>query len=121
MPEHVFRNDPADEYYFEEGCYILEYLNHPADPHASIARARVPPATSTRPHRLIDTTERYLILSGQGSARVGTAEAVPVTAGDVVLIPPGVSQHVTNVSVDQDLVFLAVCTPRFRLQNYQQA
>lgn len=118
MTSHVFRTGHTAEYYFEEGCYILEYLNDPADPDASIARARVPPGSATRPHRLTGTTERYLILSGSGTALVGSAAAVTVGPGDTVLIPPGVTQSIVNRGSD-DLVFLAVCTPRFQLQNYQ--
>lgn len=119
MSSQLFRPDPAAEYYFEEGCYILEYLNDPADPDASIARARVPPGTATRAHCLTGTSERYVILSGSGEVTVGAAGAVAVRAGDVVLIPPGETQRIDNTGA-QDLVFLAICTPRFRRDNYRE-
>ena len=38
--------------------------------------------------------------------------------GDVVLIPSGVRQRVTNIG-DEDLVFLCVCTPRFFPECYE--
>jgi hypothetical protein len=50
------------EYYFDEGCHILEMSNSPDDPEVSIARARVEPGVTTRLHRLTKTTERYIFL-----------------------------------------------------------
>lgn len=114
----IFSTPESDEYYFPEGCYILEHLNDPADPAASIARARVPPGGATRRHHLAATTERYLIQAGQGAVEVGDAAPQAVAPGDVVLIPPGVTQRITN-SGPEDLVFLAICTPRFRPGNYR--
>lgn len=118
MTQPVFRAEPSAEYYFEEGCHILEHLNNDADPDASIARARVVPGTATRPHWLAGTTERYFILSGTGMVSVGEADPAPVGPGDVVLIPSGTVQCITNTGAE-DLVFLAVCTPRFRPDNYR--
>ena len=69
------------------------------------------------PDRLAGITERYVILSGAGRVEVGDHPAQHVTAEDVVLIPPGCRQRITNTG-DDDLVFLAVCTPRFRLDAY---
>ena len=57
-------------------------------------------------------TERYLIESGVGLAEIGAAPSQPVAAGDTIVIPPGVAQRIRNTG-EQDLVFLAVCTPRF--------
>lgn len=118
MSGPLFRADESAEYYFEEGCFILEYLNDPTDPLASIARARVPPGATTRRHSLTATTERYVILQGRGRAWIGDAAAFEVQPGDVVMIAPGVSQRIANRG-GEDLVFLAVCTPRFRHQNYR--
>jgi mannose-6-phosphate isomerase-like protein (cupin superfamily) len=106
-----------EEYFFEEGCFILELSNVATDPEVSIARARVPGRGETRLHRLIDTTERYVILSGRGEATVGdlVSQVVP---GDVVLIPAGAPQTIRNPG-DDDLVFLAICSPRFLPECYQ--
>lgn len=116
-PHSRFRRPESAEYYFQEGCHILEHLNDPADPAASIARARVSPGVTTHWHRLTGTTERYFILSGAGTAEVG-AERYEVAPGDVVLIPPGTRQRITNTG-EHDLVFLAICTPRFDPANYR--
>jgi mannose-6-phosphate isomerase-like protein (cupin superfamily) len=106
------------EYYFDEGCYITELSNTPADPEASIARARVLPGVTTRWHRLIETMERYVMLEGKGRVEIGDEPAREVGPGDVVVIPPLCRQRITNVGEDE-LVFLAICTPRFRRENYE--
>ncbi|MEJ2534599.1 MAG: cupin domain-containing protein [Gammaproteobacteria bacterium] len=116
-PGPVLHPEDGDEYWFEEGCHILELLNDPEDPHLSIARARVPAGATTRWHRLAGTTERYLVLSGRGEAWVGDAGPLPVGPGDLVLIPPGARQRV-RATGPEELVFLAICTPRFRRENY---
>ena len=41
-----------------------------------------------------------------------------VAPGDVVLIPPGCRQRIANIG-DGDLIFLAICTPRFRAEAYE--
>ena len=106
------------EFYTPERCYIIELANTPEDAEASIALARVSPGVTTRWHRLVATTERYLILEGRGRVEVGDLPAQEVSAADVVLIPPLCRQRITNVG-EQDLVFFAICTPRFRPEAYQ--
>lgn len=117
MQNSVYRPDEAAEYYFHEGCHILELLNSADDPAVSIARARVTPGVTTRWHSLKDTAERYLVLDGQGVVEVGDLQPVQVSAGDVVRIAPGIRQRIKNTG-SEDLVFLAICSPRFQPQNY---
>lgn len=109
---------PPVEYWFEEGCFIVEWLNTTSEPDVSIARARVPVGTSTRWHRLTDVRERYVILSGEGIVELGSLPATRVTAGSVVGIAPGDAQRIRNTG-SEDLVFLAICTPRFEPACYQ--
>jgi mannose-6-phosphate isomerase-like protein (cupin superfamily) len=118
MHEEVRRMVPDAEFYTPERCFINELSNSDADPEASIARARVLPGVSTRWHRLRGTTERYVLLSGVGRVEIGDGPAQDVTKGDVVLIPAGCRQRITNSGVE-DLIFLAICTPRFRPENYE--
>ncbi len=108
----------AQEYFFDEGCHITEWWNSPDDEQASIARARVEPGVTTKWHRLRGVTERYVILEGQGHAEVGKLAPEAVGPGDVVVIPPGVPQRITNPGAS-DLVFLAICTPRFTHAAYE--
>jgi mannose-6-phosphate isomerase-like protein (cupin superfamily) len=113
----VDRYNPAAEFHTGENCHITELRNSDADTDCSIARARVAPGVTTRLHCLERTAERYVIISGSGQVTVGTA-ATPVQAFDVVHIPAGVSQQISNTG-SEDLVFLCVCTPRFRQENYR--
>lgn len=108
----------AAEYYFDEGCYINELSNTENDPAVSIARARVAPGVVTRWHRLRDTVERYVILSGKGRVEVGDLPAQDVSAGAVVVIPAQCRQRIANTGAE-DLVFLAICSPRFLREAYE--
>ena len=111
---------PASEYDTEERCRILELSNTPSDPEASLARARVAPGITTRWHRLDGIVERYLIVEGEGRVEVGDLAPTRVGPGDVVIIPAGVRQRIANTGA-ADLVFLAVCTPRFLPDRYHDA
>ena len=108
----------TDEYFFREGCFISELLNMPEDPAVSIARARVEPGCTTRWHSLRNSCERYLIVAGTGRVEVGDDPPRTVYPDDVVQIPPGCRQRIANIGA-QDLIFLAVCTPRFEMDAYR--
>jgi len=118
MQARILKPDPANEYDTPERCYILEMSNSSADEALSIAMARVEPGVTTAWHRVVDTAERYVILEGEGRVELEGLPAEAVGVGDVVLIPPYVEQRITNTG-DSDLVFLALCTPRFRPGNYE--
>lgn len=108
----------AEEFPIAERCSVAELSNSTLDPELSIARARVAPGITTRWHQLHATTERYVILSGHGLVEIGDLDPTPVGPQDVVLIPPGCRQRIANVG-DSDLVFLALCTPRFEPEAYE--
>lgn len=118
MKEEIRRIDLDAEFFTIEHCHIIEVSNSENDPEASIARARVAPQVTTRWHYLEDTAERYVILEGKGLVEVGELPAQEVGPGDVVVIPPECRQRITNVGSD-DLIFLAICTPRFRDEVYK--
>ena len=118
---------PRGEYWFSEGCFIDEWSNTPDDPACSICRARVPAGGLTRWHWLTATAERYVVLAGRGRMELGSAgAAAPIVAtttrevgpGDVVVISAGTPQRIAALG-GEDLVFLAVCTPRFTPECYQ--
>ena len=118
MKEAIKQFNLSDEFYTSEGCYITELSNTPDDPNVSIARARVEPGVTTRWHRLVGTSERYVILEGRGRAEVGSLRPREVNAGDVVVIPPMSRQRISNID-SKDLVFLAICSPRFVSDAYE--
>ncbi len=120
---HIIQSQPSQEYYFKEGCYILELSNSNTDPQLSIARVRVLPNTQTKLHQLSQTIERYVILEGQGEVILGSSitgqHMQCVKPNDVVIIPENCPQAIKNNS-DSDLIFLAICTPRFEPINYSE-
>ena len=117
MKPCVIRSIESQEYFFEEGCHILELCNSPYDQELSIARARVEPGQKTKWHQLKDLVERYFILEGEGRVEIGNLGPEDVTRGDLVIIPPGCPQRIQNIG-KTDLVFLAICTPRFSCEKY---
>jgi len=119
MNEAIQHADESAEFFTSEQCHILELTNTPDDPAVSIARARVESGVTTRWHRVNGTTERYAILEGRGRVEVGKMPPEEVAPGAVVIIPPGCRQRIANLG-DRDLVFLAICTPRFLPENYEE-
>lgn len=118
MRARIKHYDAAAEYFTPELCRINELSNSVDDAAASIARARVAPGVTTRWHRLKATTERYVILEGRGRVEIGDLRPQDVGPGDIVLIPPLCRQRITNVGTG-DLVFLAICSPRFVPDAYE--
>ncbi len=112
MRTEIKRAIENEEYLTEEKCHILEVANDSGDELMSIARARVEPGLTTAWHRLRQTHERYLIVSGTGLVEIENLSPTQVNSGDVVRIPAGTAQRITNTG-SVDLVFFAVCTPPF--------
>ncbi|WP_222707074.1 cupin domain-containing protein [Neolewinella aurantiaca] len=112
-----FPTDLTTEFYTSEGCHITEVINRPDHEDVSIARARVEPGVTTRWHT-VEAREIYYILAGSGRAEVGD-ETQDVGPGDAVSIPFGVRQRIANTGTE-DLIFLCVCTPKFRQEGYRE-
>ena len=62
--------------------------------------------------------EVYYILSGKGKMEIGGEVTGIVAERDLVFIPKNTTQRITNIS-DMDLVFLCICAPRFKIENYK--
>lgn len=118
MEALILKVNESEEYYFDEGCYILELSNTESDPGLSIARATVKPNVTTQLHRLQGTIERYVILSGLAEVDIEGLAPEQLTAGDVVIIPENCTQRISNIGTE-DLVFLAICSPRFSRDVYE--
>ena len=117
MKPKIKQCDLSQEYYFDEGCFITELSNTTDDTQVSIARARVESGNTTKWHYLQGVTERYVILEGDGRVEVGDLDPQQVRVGDVVIIPPDVRQRISNTG-EGDLIFLAICSPRFEESKY---
>ncbi|NNC24982.1 cupin domain-containing protein, partial [Salinisphaera sp. USBA-960] len=55
---------------------------------------------------------------GRGRVEVAGLAPAEVTAGDALFIPADAAQRIANLG-DDDLVFLAICTPRFVPECYE--
>jgi len=113
----VFQYDTNATFSTDEHCDINELLNIKEDANCSIAKATVEVGVSTQLHAVKDTVERYVILDGQGEVEINHHAPQLVNYLDVVSIPAGQSQKITNTGT-KPLVFLCICTPRFRQENY---
>jgi mannose-6-phosphate isomerase-like protein (cupin superfamily) len=101
-------------YLTHEGCFIAENFSNKE---VSIAVAIVKPGITTKAHRLEGIQEIYIITSGEGIITFSSLEPTQVNVGDVIVIPAGASQKITNTS-KTDLEFYCVCTPRFNEDYY---
>jgi mannose-6-phosphate isomerase-like protein (cupin superfamily) len=117
MNVRIVQPDLASESMTPERCLILESWNDESDPSVSIARSRVTPGVTTQLHSL-DVDERYVIVAGHGEVEIGDLAPTAVGPRDVVVIPAGAPQRITN-SGGEDLVFYCVCSPRFQPDAYR--
>ena len=117
MRPEVKKSNVDTEFKTEERCYIVETANDSGDELVSISRARVEPGVTTAWHKLKGVAERYIIISGQGRVEINDLDPMDVIEGDVVRIPSDTPQRITNTG-QIDLIFYAVCSPRFQTRCY---
>jgi len=80
----------------------------------SFAVARVAPGETTLLHRLM-YSEVYHVLEGDGQIRIDD-EHEAVAAGDVVYVPPGASQQISNTG-GGELVFVCIVDPAWKPED----
>lgn len=114
MKAKIIKVDSLKETLTGENCSIAENYRSKM---VSIAQARVKSGQTTVAHHLNGVEEIYLIMQGKGKVFVGDLEPVEVGVGDVIVIPPMVSQKITNIG-KADLVFSCICTPCFTSECY---
>jgi len=94
---------------------ILRELVHPVNDNLtigySVARARLPIAKASLPHRLA-SSELYYILNGKGKLHIDDTY-VALEKGDSALVPANALQYIENVS-DDELLFLCIVEPYWR-------
>ena len=118
IPALVLKTGSILEFDTPELCSILEAWNDESDPAISIARARVAPGVTTQLHCLRAIDERYLVVVGKGLVRIGSLTLQWLGLGDIVIIPAGVAQQISNAG-ETDLIFYCICTPRFSPDCYE--
>jgi mannose-6-phosphate isomerase-like protein (cupin superfamily) len=108
----IGRLDAATPFTTKDGSTIREVAGAVSLPtlNQSLAEATVPAGTSTDAHYHHRSEEIYTFTAGQGRMRLGAKEAV-VTAGDTVVIPPGVEHKLW--ADENDLVLLCCCAPAY--------
>jgi len=119
MKAFIKNQNLDEEFYTSEKCFITELSNNADDPDVSIARARIEPGITTAWHRLKGTSERYVIVSGKGLVDVENLPVQELNPGDMVFIPSMCRQRITNTG-SEDLIFLAICSPRFTTSCYEE-
>lgn len=95
-----------------DGSLIREIFHpqrHNLPMSCSIAHATVKVGESTKPHTLKESSEVYVILSGQGIMHIDDEKQL-LNPGDSVFIPAGSVQHIEN-SGNEDLKFLCIVDP----------
>jgi len=110
MNDYLVAGSVREELPTRERLQIRERVNDPAVPEFSLADARVEPGVTTELHAL-DVDEYYCLQEGSGRMEVD-GKAFAVSAGDVVAIPAGSAQRITNTGTS-DLRFQCICLPRF--------
>ncbi len=109
----VGRLDSAEPFTTLDGSTIREVAGAVSLPasNQSLAEATVPAGGTTDAHYHRMSEEIYYFTAGTGRMRLGEEEAA-VTAGDCVVIPPGV-EHKLWADPDTDLVLLCCCAPAY--------
>jgi mannose-6-phosphate isomerase-like protein (cupin superfamily) len=112
------RTEDCREIVAADECRLRE-LFHPdrdaPDLPYSLAVAFIERGAATAPHRLTEEDELYYFLEGHGSIAVGESLR-EVGQGDVVLVPRGVTQSVTNTG-NGPLRWLNLVSPPWRLDH----
>jgi mannose-6-phosphate isomerase-like protein (cupin superfamily) len=109
MQPKIVKANSLTPYLTPERCFIAENFSAKE---VSIAIASVKPGITTKAHHLEGIQEIYIITAGEGIVAFSGLEPTHVSVGDVIVIPAGASQKITNTS-KTDLEFYCVCTPRF--------
>ncbi|MHB0936829.1 MAG: cupin domain-containing protein [Armatimonadota bacterium] len=85
----------------------------------SLAHARLQPGEASRPHRLRESSEVFVILSGEGVISVDEETAL-VVPGQAVYVPPGAVQYLRNTG-SEDFVFICLVSPPWRAEDEENA
>ena len=117
MQQYLYPYDDNATFSTDERCDINELFNSDNDEACSITRATVATGLSTQLHALKNTIERYVILQGQAEVEINHQAARQVNHLDVINIKAGQAQKISNTGTEP-LVFLCICTPRFKAENY---
>jgi mannose-6-phosphate isomerase-like protein (cupin superfamily) len=105
--------DRVEAFTTKDGSEIRELVGVPTgnSVNQSLAEATVPPGGETAEHHHEVTEEIYFFTSGSGRMKLGDEEA-DVSAGDAVVIPPGMPHKLWNTG-SEPLKLLCCCAPPY--------
>jgi mannose-6-phosphate isomerase-like protein (cupin superfamily) len=108
----VIRRDDREPFITADGSEIREFAGVPSGNavNQSLAEATVLPGGDTIEHYHRASEEIYYFTRGSGRMRLGDEE-FDVTAGDCVVIPPGVRHKLW--AADDELVLLCCSAPAY--------
>jgi len=109
----VVRREKREPFITADGSEIRELAGVPSGNavNQSLAEATVPPGANTIEHYHRASEEIYLFTRGSGRMRLGDEER-EVSAGDCVVIPPGV-RHKLWADAAEPLVLWCCCAPAY--------
>ena len=109
----IERLDRTEAFITKDGSEIRELAGTPTgnSEQQSLAEATVPPGADTEEHYHALAEEIYLFTAGRGRMRLGDEES-EVTAGDTVVIPPGIRHKLWNTGTEP-LKLLCCCAPPY--------
>jgi mannose-6-phosphate isomerase-like protein (cupin superfamily) len=97
----------------KDGSRVRELFHPDSSPVRgfSVAEALVEPGQETAAHVHHESQEIYYILEGRGTMMLG-GEALVVSAGNAVFIPPGTPHNIKNTRAGA-LRILCICCPPY--------
>jgi mannose-6-phosphate isomerase-like protein (cupin superfamily) len=103
----------VSSYVTKDGSRIWEIFHPGSSPVEgfSVAEALVEAGQVTEAHVHRKSQEIYYVLEGRGTLRLGD-EALSVSPGDAVLIPPGTPHNIQNTGAGE-LRILCICSPPY--------
>jgi mannose-6-phosphate isomerase-like protein (cupin superfamily) len=109
----IARLDRVEPFITKDGSEIRELAGVPTgnSVHQSLAEATVPAGGETEEHQHGVTEEIYFFTSGSGRMKLGDEET-EVSAGDTVVIPPGMPHKLWNTGAEP-LKLLCCCAPPY--------
>lgn len=98
---------------------IIKEFVHPkndaVDLNYSLAHCIVEIGKASEPHILTNSSELYVILSGEGEIFINEESEI-LRGGDAALVPAGATQWIRNVS-DEPLVFYVIVSPPWKIEQ----
>ena len=90
---------------------IIHPIHHHNDPNIpySLAHVILPPNKKSKPHKLSDCSETYIIIQGNGKIIINTEEE-NISKGSIIVVPPNTPQSIENTGM-VDLECYCIVSP----------